>query len=136
MNTEQEITSFLRRKYKPEAILLIGSRADGTATQNSDWDIILFAGKRRPGISLKYKGATIDIIFSAWPPLDSYLDTQFGPVYPTKVIFDKSNGKLEKIVKNTERAYRKGPRFVQKDLCAMHQRWILRYLEKIIQYES
>lgn len=38
---EQEITDYLVEKFKPEAVLLHGSRATGHAREHSDWDFIL-----------------------------------------------------------------------------------------------
>ncbi|MBA3813811.1 MAG: nucleotidyltransferase domain-containing protein [Alphaproteobacteria bacterium] len=39
--TQDNIISYLRAKYNPNAILLHGSRARGDAVENSDYDLVL-----------------------------------------------------------------------------------------------
>ncbi len=58
MNTEQELTEYLKEKYKPIAIVLHGSRANGMARDHSDWDFAIFTKQDA-------KPLTREIIFGA-----------------------------------------------------------------------
>lgn len=42
MNTEQELTKYLKEKYNPTALVLHGSRANGMSREHSDWDFVMF----------------------------------------------------------------------------------------------
>jgi predicted nucleotidyltransferase len=39
LTCEAEVLAHLRGRYAPAAVLLVGSRADGSARPGSDWDL-------------------------------------------------------------------------------------------------
>jgi len=46
---EQQLVEFLKEKYHPHVIVLAGSRASGTQTADSDWDLFLFSDTKGVG---------------------------------------------------------------------------------------
>lgn len=133
---EKQIVTVLREKFDPQAIILVGSRADGTATASSDWDTFLFCGERRAGVELEHENLKIDVNFAAWPKEGQYLDVGFGPVGSAKVLFDNSGNQLTALLENTRVAYEKGPLQLQAELCALHARAFNRNLEKLEKYRG
>ncbi len=130
------IKNYLRKKFNPEVILLAGSRANGLSNNQSDWDIFLFCNKRYPNRLLKYKGMVLDIIFCGWPKENLYLDTQYGPIFPTKILYDSSGGKLLKMLKNTKQAYEKGPLLMQREYCDVKFESVERWQQKLKKYQK
>lgn len=135
-NQEHKIVSILLEKFTPQAIILVGSQVEGGATAQSDWDVFLFCNERRAGIELQEDNLSIDVNFSAWPKEDSYFDTGFGPVHPLKTLFDASQGRLEKLIANTEASYKKGPLELQPEISTLNLRSFERYVEKLMKYEN
>jgi hypothetical protein len=136
MSEEEIVVKILIEKFNPEAIILVGSRADGTATESSDWDTFLFCGERRAGIEILQDTLKIDVNFSSWPNKEQYFDAGFGPVHPIKVLYDRSNGQLNNLLGVTQIAYDKGPLKIQPEICTLHMRVIERTLEKLEKYQN
>jgi predicted nucleotidyltransferase len=133
---KEQIVTVLRERFDPQAIILVGSRVDGSATENSDWDTFLFCGERRAGIELTHDGLRIDVNFAAWPQEDQYFDIGFGPVEPVEVLFDNSGNRLPALLENTRVAYEKGPLQIQAEVLALHVRAFHRSLEKLEKYQE
>ena len=46
VNTEK-IVGYLKKTYQPDAVIVYGSFADGSANLNSDFDALIIAGRKR-----------------------------------------------------------------------------------------
>ena len=109
MNTESNITEYLKVEFDPEVILLGGSRAKGKETEKSDWDLFLIGNKKGKAGLVEFEGQRLDITFKSWPEEDKPLTIPSGPLWPLKVLVDNSNGKLSKVLVKTEKDFGKGP---------------------------
>lgn len=132
---EDHITSYLKKKYNPDAIVLMGSRARGTAHKTSDWDICIYTDKDFRGGFFYYKDQGLDITFKPLPR-DSWLTIHYGPIHPFKILLDNTNGVLIDILKRTRDAYQKGPLKLYKSGCKDRLDKTRRLLDKIKHYEK
>lgn len=95
----KELVEYLKKKYKPLAIVLHGSRARGKNRANSDWDIYLFVDKKKKVVDHMWNGQHLDI----WPiqvPVSTefFVDT-FGPtLFNARVLFDTKDSLATKLV--------------------------------------
>lgn len=132
-----QIMQFLKKKYRPKAIILAGSRALGLHSKNSDWDIFLFSEKEHRDGFFKWNDLLLDLTFHAWPKSKDYVLTiPYGPLYPVQVLYDETHGELKKILKRTEKAYRAGPLKAYKDGCAARLQKLDRWRGKIEKHEA
>ncbi|MEX0919223.1 MAG: nucleotidyltransferase domain-containing protein, partial [Parcubacteria group bacterium] len=92
-----------------EVILLGGSRARGTETEKSDWDLFLLGAKKENGDFLKFEGARLDVTFKKWPEENKPLTIPYGPLWPVKVLLDNSEDKLSQVLIKTKEDFGKGP---------------------------
>lgn len=107
---EKQLTSFLRKEYKPEAIVLAGSRAHGTHLADSDWDVFLLCKREHRGTFVQWQKELLDVSFRPWPMTKNVVLTiPYGPLFPVRILFDGTHGKLQAILKNTEATFHKGP---------------------------
>lgn len=103
-----EITSYLRAKYDPKAILLHGSRARGDVFELSDYDLALITENPDLVKSEYYEGCALDIdgisltetIFKPGGPT---------PIWPCLVLYDDLDGLGERLAKQTQLAFMQGP---------------------------
>ncbi len=128
---KEKIVEYLINKYGAKGIILYGSRAQGKATDLSDWDIFIFSDKTENdvvdfGEINLFLGQQIDLsIYSTSVSDDFILDSSTHPIDGAVVLHDDLDGKMTKIVNNSNIAYQIGPKILtykQKDL----QRKILR----------
>ena len=88
----------LKKNEKVEAVLLIGSVAYGTATDDSDLDLIVISNKDR--FESKYvENILVEIHFHKYSTLVKRLNNNPNEVYKylySKIIFD--NGQLKKLI--------------------------------------
>ncbi len=93
MTLEDQIVAHLREMYQPVAIILHGSRARGSARENSDWDLYVFAQEKGVvGKTKKFMDHYLDVaVFSL--PFEQYdlLKTFRTTLRYTKILFDKQN---------------------------------------------
>lgn len=138
MEKEQEIVNFLREKYRPQAILLFGSRMDGTAKSDSDWDLFVIEATEGDKISglLTYKTELLDVTFKEFPDTNEPLTTAIKPLWPVKVLLDDSNGRMEQVLSINREALKKGPMFLYKEGINRRFNVLLRRQTKIKKYEN
>lgn len=99
MDLEQKIVSFLREKYNPLAIVLHGSRANGNAKENSDWDIYLFLGEARELPQLQFEEQNLDIHAVAIDIAEDKISDEFcNTLESHRILFDSTAGKLDWII--------------------------------------
>lgn len=109
MNLESKIIDYIKVEYDPEVILLGGSRARGSETEKSDWDLFLLGSKKENGGFLDFHGARLDVTFKKWPEENKPLTIPYGPLWPVKVLLDNSKRKLSQVLTKTEEDFCKGP---------------------------
>ncbi len=131
--TEPEILAYVELKYRPDIVLLGGSRARGGEREDSDWDLYLIGSyekmERFPQI---FQGADLDI--AVYPPetIEQYIfQLYYGPVSDLKVL--KDNAKLEgaRIVEATQIAYEKGPKRLEPREHEQKKYELMRLLAKV-----
>ena len=61
METREKIIGSRRETYRPAAILIYGSYADGSVTENSDFDALVIAGSEKKHDSSVIDGAILDV---------------------------------------------------------------------------
>ena len=133
MKLEQEIVNHLKDKFNPEAIVLVGSRANGEETENSDWDLVLYVTKEHSEASEYFKGQFLDIEFIQLPVIskDHILQTSFAPDTRMKILLDTQHKSMEMIVARTLKKYEEGPKPLTEEERDKRQRRIRRLIEKI-----
>jgi len=102
-----EIISYLREKYHPQAILLHGSRARGDGFEKSDYDLALIAENPEQIRPEFYQGWAPNI--SGIAPTETVLKTGQTPIWPCLVLYDDEDGLGKRLIKPTEEAFKKGP---------------------------
>ena len=59
VNTEK-IVGYLKKTYQPDAVIVYGSFADGSANLNSDFDALIIAGKEKTHDSSIVDGVVLE----------------------------------------------------------------------------
>ena len=135
MDPTAHIVQFLREKYSPKAIVLAGSRAQGTSHEESDWDLFLYCEKDATGGFFELDGSLLDLTVRTWPLADdAILTIPYGPLFPVKVLFDDTNGVLEKMLERTEKAFHSGPLTLYPEGCAERLQKLNRWRGKLQRY--
>lgn len=137
---EQEVVDFLIERYGPKAILLFGSRADGTSKESSDWDIFVIGAtkntERDSDLITTPGGNLLDIAFKAFPTKGEPLTTAIKPLWPAKVLLDASGGVLEEVLKTNERALEQGPLLLYENGILRRYRILSRRQSKVEKHKS
>lgn len=117
---EAAILQYLRDKYRPLAIILYGSFADGTDGPESDFDALLIAeGERRHDDSL-FQRLPLDVFI--YPPETfqrDYDPDEFLQVYGGRIVEDRGGlaaGLLERVRASVEQRPRKTRAEVREEL--------------------
>ncbi len=131
-HVEDEIVDHLRARYNPVAIVLAGSRAQGSARAASDWDLFLFCGKKHGTELYTFAGHKLDLTFHTWPKPENYVFTNpYAPIYPAKILFDTSGGQLQGVLSRAKELSEKGPLLAYSVACADHVKKLTRWLDKV-----
>jgi predicted nucleotidyltransferase len=133
---EEKIVEYLRSKYTPQAILLTGSRATGHHTKESDWDMYVITSEKHRGEFFEWNGERLDITFKELPENDAILTNPYKPLWPVKILFDDTNGALDKILKNTKAKYDEGPLQAYSNGCEDRLRQLQRGAGKVNRYKN
>jgi predicted nucleotidyltransferase len=113
---ESKIIEYIKTEYDPEAVLLGGSRMKGRETEKSDWDLFLIAPRKGKKGFVEFEGERLDVVFKSWPDDNKVLTIPTGPLWPIKVVFDRSEGRLEKLLEKTKENFLEGPWIQHKEL--------------------
>jgi len=113
----EAIINFLKKRYKAEIIIIVGSRVVGDYKPNSDWDIYIFTRK-------KILKETVQEVYDSYPEilknddLDIYRNSFDKSSFPSKlyrdlrnseVILDTKDGFGKKLREKSLKLYKKGP---------------------------
>jgi len=140
-NKENQIISFLKKKYHPEVIVLVGSRARGDNITKSDWDLYVYTSKNINKASefISFQNEKLDISIEPVPyPKKYIIKNSFSPIPLTslRILFDISKGKFSKIINYTQVAYKAGPLKFWKKEIEDRKTTLLRLIDKVSQYEQ
>jgi hypothetical protein len=134
---EQQLAEFLKAKYHPHVIVLAGSRANGTYTADSDWDLFLFCDTKGIGGISKWNDQELDITFHEWPKPSGWIFTNpYSPVWPVEVLFDDTDGVFDTILRQTEEVYKKGSKVAYPAGCEERLLKLNRWVGKLEKYQD
>lgn len=139
MIEEQKLIEYLQDKYKPEAILLGGSRAKNTERVDSDWDLYLIGDYKieNEQISEEFLGEHLDIaLFPESCLNDNVLRLFYGPVSDLKVLLDNGDNLGLQIVEATKEAYDTKPAPLTSEQKLEKINYLKRIISKIEGYKS
>lgn len=84
------ILDYLVQRYRPEAILVYGSFADGSAGENSDFDALVIAPGEQKHDASAVDGTVLDVF--VYPPetfADAYDPEEFAQVFDGQIVLDE-----------------------------------------------
>lgn len=89
VNTEK-IVGYLKKTYQPDAVIVYGSFADGSANLNSDFDALIIAGKEKAHDSSIVDGVVLDVfVYPAETFSADYDPEEFVQVWDGKIVPDE-----------------------------------------------
>ena len=89
VNTEK-IIDYLKKTYQPDAVIVYGSLADGSANLNSDFDALIIAGKEKAHDSSIVDGVVLDVfVYPAETFSADYDPEEFVQVWDGKIVLDE-----------------------------------------------
>jgi hypothetical protein len=137
LRTKDDITRHLVLEYKPKAILLAGSRAQGLGSEGSDWDIYVYADKDYQSRYVMWMGYRLDLTIREWKSVaGSPLTNPYGPLFPVVILYDATHGVLDSMLRKTQAIHNKGPRKAYPIGCAERREKLLRWVEKLAKHEA
>lgn len=135
---EEELTQYLTEKYQPIGIILFGSRATEKYPENTDWDLFVFTDKTEGDVDdfgdfREWKDEYLEV--SIVPPEEMtddtfLLDTATHPVRDIKVLYDNSNGLVDRIIERTRKAYEAGPSPLIPRTRELYRKILTKYIRK------
>ncbi len=134
---EEKIIQYLKEKYNPTGIILIGSRATKDSRGKSDWDLFVFSDKTEGEVNdyselKEFEGEALDVsIFPTKVDKDFILDTSMHPATDNRILYDVSGGLMQKIVANTKLAYEKGPTSLDERKKDLYRKILSKFIRKI-----
>jgi hypothetical protein len=115
MATEHEVVRHLAAQYAPEAIVLVGSRADGCARPGSDWDLYVLlppdrSAPRGPVPTPEtFEGELLDVALVRLPIEPSEIGALFGPnLQQARVLRDNAGGDAARLCTQARDLYARG----------------------------
>ncbi len=89
VNTEK-IMDYLKKTYQPDAVIVYGSFADGSANLNSDFDALIIAGKEKTHDSSIVDGVVLDVFVYPAETFSADYDSEgFVQVWDGKIVLDE-----------------------------------------------
>ena len=99
MEISDKILAYLKETYQPDAMIVYGSYADGSANKNSDFDALLIADKGRMQDSSVIDGIVLDVFIYPPETFQSEIDPkEFVQVWDGKILLD-TNGVAARLQK-------------------------------------
>ncbi|MEE9253936.1 MAG: nucleotidyltransferase domain-containing protein, partial [Pseudomonadales bacterium] len=112
----------MKTEFEPTSIVLVGSRADGVARPESDWDIyVLIDDGNGPSAPTptprKFDGQTLDVALTSLSiPLSRVVDV-FGPnLQQSRILMDDLNETAKALVTAAHTAYAKGRKLAPSEI--------------------
>ena len=91
MENTERIIDYLKDTYKPDAIIVYGSFADGSANKNSDFDALVIANHEKTHDSRVIDNIILDVfIYPADSFQSEYDPEEFVQIRDGKIILDKN----------------------------------------------
>lgn len=137
-STTKKIVEFLKERYNPEVIILVGSRAVGDYKVNSDWDIYIFTKKRMKkenpdqfynSLPEELKKEDLDIYRNDLD-INSFSDKLWRDLRNSEVILDNKNKLGHKLREKSIKLYKKGPTKWTKEFALGRKYKAQRYIKK------
>lgn len=89
VNTEK-IMDYLKKTYQPDAVIVYGSFADGSANLNSDFDALVIAAEEKTHDSSVVDGVVLDVfVYPAKTFSTDYDPEEFVQVWDGKIVLDE-----------------------------------------------
>lgn len=99
METADRIIDYLKKTYQPDAIIIYGSFADGSANENSDFDALVIADHEKMHDSSVIDDIILDVFVYPTDMFQSEYDLEeFVQVWDGIIVFDK-NGIADRLQK-------------------------------------
>ena len=110
MDKTEAIVGQLVGTYRPKAIALVGSRATGSATRFSDWDMVMLVDRPVDGPTRQIiADEFVDVEFKNLPLAPDFIFRSFvGPHEFVKPLYDPE-GLLPPLIERTRDVYQTGP---------------------------
>lgn len=121
--SEQEIVRHLVSRYHPEAIIAVGSRADGRARPGSDWDLYLLlapdpSAPRGPiAAPDSFDAELLDVALVRLPIAESEIGLLFGPnLRNARILTDNARSDAARICESAAALYARGRRLSPEEI--------------------
>lgn len=104
MEIVEKIISYLKETYSPDAIIIYGSFADGSANEHSDFDALVMADRDKLHDSSVIDGTILDVfVYPSNTFRSVYNPEEFVQVADGKIVLDKNGAahRLQKQVLST-----------------------------------
>ena len=91
MKTNEQIICYLTDTYQPEAVIVYGSFADGSANEHSDFDALVIADHAKAHDNAVIGGTVLDVF--VYPPdvfRAEYDPEDFVQIFDGRIILDKN----------------------------------------------
>ena len=86
----EKIMDYLKKTYQPDAVVVYGSFADGSANLNSDFDALVIAGKEKTHDSSVVDGVVLDVFVYPAETFSADCDPEaFVQVWDGKIVLDE-----------------------------------------------
>ncbi len=116
MKNTDGIIRFLTNTYHPDAIVVYGSYADGSADQNSDFDALVVAESEKTHDSSVVDGVILDVFIYPEKTFRSEYDPEeFVQIWDGKIILDK-NGAAALLQKRVCEHIARAPRKTEEEI--------------------
>ncbi len=90
MDKSGKIIAYLTEAYRPNAVIVYGSFADGSANKNSDFDALVITDRAKKHDSSVIDGVVLDVfLYPKETFLAEYDPEQFVQVFDGKIVLDK-----------------------------------------------
>ena len=126
----QKICNYLLTKYKPEAILLHGSRIYDDAPETSDYDLAIITNQPEKIFPHEYEGMMLDLEGIALDTKTLQTGNQV-PKWPLQILFDGPERRGKMLHDNTQAAYLKGPDPLSDQEWSNRENYTTRLINKI-----
>jgi predicted nucleotidyltransferase len=136
MNTEQELSEYLLKKYNPLALILHGSRAIGKAREHSDWDFAIFVEKDIETEREIISGQNIEVKAIKYPTEESIVFDYCSILRKEniKTLFD-SKGIVAEIAEKAAHYYLTPLNDSPSEISG-HKAWFRSHLDGMIDYQN
>lgn len=120
MEIVEKIISYLKETYSPDAIIIYGSFADGSANEHSDFDALVIADRDKLHDSSVIDGTILDVfVYPSNTFRSAYDPEEFVQVADGKIVLDKNGAarRLQKQVLSTiEHTQKKTANEIQQEI--------------------